>query len=108
MNRTIILMFLTLIIVISCKVSGPRVGFMVPHLNNKRFLVERDVFTAKVEELGGKVLFRVADNDEEKQNQQLIELLHKGIDILVLDPVNRFRSAEMVRMAHDKGIKVIS
>ena len=93
---------------LSCKSSGPKIGFMLPHLNIKRYQIEKDVFTAKVKELGGQVLFMSADNDEEKQIQQLKELIKEGIDILVLDPVNRFRGAEMVRFAHDKGIKVIS
>ena len=101
--------FLCLVIVstLSCK-SGPKIGFMLPHMNSKRYLVEKDVFSSKVEELGGKVLFKSADNDEEKQVQQLNEILKEGIDVLVLDPVNRFRGAEMVRLAHKKGIKVIS
>jgi ABC-type xylose transport system, periplasmic component len=77
-------------------------------MNTRRYLVEKEVFISKVEELGGKVYFRSADNDEEKQNQQFNDLLKEGIDILVLDPVNRFRGAEMVRKAHEKGIKVIS
>jgi len=108
MKRLSFLSILTLIVVSSCKVSGPKIGFMLPHLNNHRYLIEKSVFIERVEKLGGKVLFRVADNDEEKQIQQLKEILKEGIDILVLDPVNRFRGAEMVRMAHDKGIKVIS
>jgi len=74
----------------------------------KRYPIERDVFTAKVRELGGEVIFMSADNDEIKQSQQLKEIISKGIDILVLDPVNRFRAAEMVRIAHKEGIKVIS
>lgn len=103
---TTILSLLSLIS--SCKSSGPRVGFMLPHTNIKRYLVEKDAFTSKIEALGGKALFRSADNDEEKQIQQLKEIINEGIDILVLDPVNRFRGAEMVRFAHDHGIKVIS
>jgi D-xylose transport system substrate-binding protein len=81
---------------------------MLPHLTLKRYLVEKDAFTAKVEELGGKVIFMSADNDEEKQMQQVKDILNQGIDILVLDPVNRFKAAELIRLAHDKGVKVIS
>jgi D-xylose transport system substrate-binding protein len=108
MIRLVFLSILTLFLVSSCKTSGPKVGFMLPNFNSKRYLIEKDVFTATVEALGGKVLFMQADNDEEKQIQQLHEILKEKIDILVLDPVNRFRGAEMIRMAHDKGIKVIS
>jgi D-xylose transport system substrate-binding protein len=49
-----------------------------------------------------------AANDDQKQSKQLDSLLKAGIDILVLDPVNRFTAAEMVRKAHRKGVKVIS
>ena len=81
---------------------------MLPNTASRRYLVEKEVFTAKVEQMGGKVFFKSAENDEEKQIQQLKEIIKEGIDVLVLDPVNRFRGAEMVRMAHSKGIKVIS
>ncbi len=34
-----------------------------------------------------------ADNDKEKQNQQVNDILDEGIDVLVLDPANRFSAA---------------
>jgi len=104
----VITIILVNILAVSCKhKSGPLVGFMLPHMNGKRYSIERDVFTARVRELGADVIFMSADNDEEKQIAQVNEILSKDIDILVLDPVNRFR-AEMVRAAHNVGIKVIS
>jgi D-xylose transport system substrate-binding protein len=110
-NRTFplfIVVFLGVIMASCGKKSGPTIGFMLPHMTIKRYLIERDEFTRKVKELGGEVIFMSADNDEHKQMLQEEELLKKNIDILVLDPVNRFSAAEMVRKAHDKGIKVIS
>jgi D-xylose transport system substrate-binding protein len=92
-------------ILASCKKSEIKVGFMLPNIKTERYQAERDVFLAKGKELGVQVLFAEADNNEEKQIQQLQVMLKDGIDILVLDPVNRFRAAGMVRMAHDKGIK---
>jgi D-xylose transport system substrate-binding protein len=80
---------------------------MLPHMTIKRYAIEREAFTKKVHELGGEVVFFSADNDEVKQSEQLKEMLNK-IDILVLDPVNRFTAAGMVRSAHEKNIKVIS
>jgi D-xylose transport system substrate-binding protein len=108
-NALIIIIVIINLLMLSCKhKSGKLVGFMLPHMTIKRYPVERDVFTAKVRELGGDVIFMSADNDEEKQIVQVQEILKKNIDILVLDPVNRFRAAEMVRTAHNKGIQVIS
>ena len=107
----IIYLFIIILIgtfVESCSKKGPLVGFMLPRLTAKRYNIEKDVFTAKIRELGGDVIFMSADNDEEKQNAQIDEILKQNIDILVLDPVNRFKAADMVRAAHKKGIKVIS
>jgi D-xylose transport system substrate-binding protein len=74
----------------------------------KRYHVEKEEFTRRANELGAEVLFAEANNDEEAQITQFNELLSKGINILVLDPVNRFNAAQIVRKAHENGIKVIS
>jgi D-xylose transport system substrate-binding protein len=107
-KKLITLTFASIILAFSCKKTGPVIGFMLPHMTIKRYPIERDVFTQKVHELGGEVIFMSADNDEMKQFEQVKEILSKNIDILVLDPVNRFKAAGMVRAAHQKGIKVIS
>lgn len=92
----------------SCKKEKPVVGFMLPHMTIQRYIIERDEFKSKMNELGMDVIFCQANNDDQYQMKQLDSLLNLGIDILVLDPVNRFTAAEMVRKAHRKGIKVIS
>jgi D-xylose transport system substrate-binding protein len=81
---------------------------MLPNMGNKRYAVERDIFSSKVSGNGGEVIFYSADNDANKQESQLSEMLATGVDIVVLDPVNRFTAAGMVRMIHERGIKVIS
>jgi D-xylose transport system substrate-binding protein len=86
----------------------PKVGFMLPNMVAMRYSIERDLFTAKLNELGADVIFEQADNDEQKQMVQFESLLKQDIKILVLDPVNRFTAAQMVRKAHSMGIKVIS
>lgn len=108
-GNVIFILILISLSIISCKEkSGPKIGFMLPHMTIKRYIIEKEAFTAKIKELGGEVIFMSADNDEEKQNQQVNDILDEGIDVLVLDPVNRFSAAGMVRAAHNKGIPVIS
>lgn len=92
----------------SCAEKKPVVGFMLPHTTIQRYLVEKEEFTSRINELGGEVIFVQAGNDDQRQTKQLDSLLDAGIDILVLDPVNRFTAAEMVRKAHREGVKVIS
>jgi D-xylose transport system substrate-binding protein len=110
--KTSIFLFITfsfiLAVTFSCSPKKPLVGFMVPHTNMKRYLIEKEEFSKMILGSGADVLFMDAGNDEQKQIQQFDELIDKGIDIVVLDPVNRFNAAQMVRKAHDKGIKVIS
>ena len=107
-KKLITLILASIILAFSCKKTGPVIGFILPHMTIKRYPIERDVLTQKVHELGGEVIFMSADNDEIKQFEQVKEILNKNIDVLVLDPVNRFKAAGMVRAAHQKGIKVIS
>lgn len=92
----------------SCSHKKPLVGFMLPHMNIQRYKTEKEEFTQKMKAFGADVIFRQGDNDDQKQLKQVDSLLEAGIDLLVLDPVNRFTAAELVRKAHRKGVKVIS
>jgi D-xylose transport system substrate-binding protein len=107
-SRNLLFILISVFIISSCTQGKIKVGFMLPNLNNKRYAVERDLFATKISELGGESIFYSADNDADKQMSQLEELLSKGVNIVVLDPVNRFTAAGMVRKIHEFGIKVIS
>lgn len=84
------------------------VGFLIHAFDKERWENDRDYFVEKVQELGGAVQVKIADNDAAKQLEQAKELISKGIDVLVVVPVDQFAAAEIVRVAHEKGVKVIS
>lgn len=77
-------------------------------LDKERWENDRNFFIQKVEELGGTVEVRIADNNSEKQLNQANELLSNGIDVLVVVPVDQFAAAQIVGNAHAKNVKVIS
>jgi len=108
MSWKLLLIFTVTFIVSSCGKNRPVIGFMLPNMNAQRYVIEKETFINKANELGADVLFMQANNDDQKQEEQLDELLAKKIDVLVLDPVNRFLAAGMIRKAHSKNIKVIS
>jgi D-xylose transport system substrate-binding protein len=85
-----------------------KVGFLMHALDKERWENDRDFFVKKVEELGGTVEVRIADNNQEKQFRQAQELLANGIDVLVIVPVDQFAAAQIVDKAHAKDVKVIS
>jgi len=102
------LFYFFVIVIVGCTNEKPKIGFMLPNLNSKRYIIERDEFISKVKENGGEVQFANADNDENEQIKQFNDIINSGVKVVVLDPVNRFTAAEMVRKAHDNKIKIIS
>ena len=85
-----------------------KVGFLLHALDKERWENDRDFLIQKVQELGGDVVVKIADNDAEKQLEQANELLSNGVDVLVVVPVDQFAAAEIVNAAHAKDVKVIS
>ncbi|MBW6536008.1 MAG: substrate-binding domain-containing protein [Mariniphaga sp.] len=85
-----------------------KIGFLMHALDKERWENDRDYFVEKVQELGGTVEVRIADNDAKKQLDQANELLVNGVDVLVVIPVDQFAAAKIVENAHAKNTKVIS
>lgn len=101
--------FLAIFLLGGCnKKEDVKVGFLMHALDKERWENDRDFFVKKVQELGGTVEVRVADNDAEKQLAQANELLANGVDVLVVIPVDQFAAAKIVENAHAKDAKVIS
>ncbi len=93
----------------SCnQLKKPKVGFLVPNLIHDRFLKEETYVSERINELGGEVLMESANNDDKLQIQQAKELIEKGVKVLIVNSVNLYTSAEIVRRAHKKHIKVIA
>ncbi|MEZ5106783.1 MAG: substrate-binding domain-containing protein [Draconibacterium sp.] len=84
------------------------VGFLLHALDKERWENDKDFLTQKVQELGGTIIVKVANNDPAKQLEQANELLSNGVDVLVVVPVDQFAAADIVKAAHAKNIKVIS
>ena len=109
--KYLICFFLAVTLMIGCskKETGPvEVGFLIHALDHERWENDRDFLIEKVQELGGTVKVKIADNDASKQLDQAKELLANGVDVLIVVPVDQFAAAEIVREAHARNVKVIS
>jgi D-xylose transport system substrate-binding protein len=106
--RRLVYLFIVVVAIGGCINRHERIGFILPNLNNKRYIIEKDHITDKCKEKGIELLFASSDNDELKQIEQFNEMLNKKVKVIILDPVNRFTAAVMVRKAHEEGVKVIS
>jgi len=90
--------------------SGDKIviGMSMDTLKEERWQKDRDIFTAKVEELGGEVKVLAANGDDATQMSQAEQLISQGVDVLVVIAHNAEATAPIVEKAHKEGIKVIA
>ncbi len=108
--RLLSMVFLAVFLFQSCamKKQHVKVGLLIHALDKERWENDRNYIVQKVQDLGGTVKVRIAENDAAKQLEQAKELLASGVDVLVVVPVDQFAAADIVNEAHSKHIKVIS
>ncbi len=95
----------------ACSSNGEKevkIGLLFDAFDLERWESDRDYIVERVEEQGGTVVVKVANNDADEQATQALELLDSGVDVLVVIPVDQFAAAEIVEEAHKHNVKVIS
>jgi D-xylose transport system substrate-binding protein len=104
-----ILLSVIILSLLSCQPSKKiKIGFCLDSFEQSRWHKDSLYFATKAREMGNDVLITVANGNQEVQNMQAEELLEKGVDILVIVPVDHKVSAEIVKNAHTRNVKVIS
>jgi D-xylose transport system substrate-binding protein len=102
-----VLMVLTLGVVQAQK-KEIKIGFSIEAMKGERWRTDLDEFQQRVHELGGAVVTRSADGDDDLQFRQINELLKDGIDVLVFLPHDTSKAGRIVEAAHAKRVPVIS
>ena len=84
------------------------IGFSMDTLKEERWQRDRDLFVARGEELGARVLVQAANGDDALQNAQAENLLTQGVDVLLVAPHNGKTAATIVESAHKVSVPVIA
>lgn len=105
---TIVIFFMILVSVGCQNGKNVKIGILLPHLQNDRNKKEKVFLTERVQSLGGEALFASAEYDDKVQISQAKEFIAQGAKVLIINPVNYTSAAEIVRNAHDNGVKVIA
>ena len=84
------------------------IGFSIDTLAIERWQRDMDVFINKVKEMGADVIVQNAGNNIEEQNRQLLYLLERNVDAVVVLPKDAASITESVQKLRAKGIPVIS
>ncbi|NVB80428.1 MAG: substrate-binding domain-containing protein, partial [Kofleriaceae bacterium] len=90
------------------KQEGPQVAFLLSTLQEERYQKDVKYFEAHAKELGLRTVTLAADNDNAKQIAQVEDVLTQGAKILVIQPTDSQAASAYVRLAHEKGAKVIA
>ena len=84
------------------------IGFSIDTLKEERWQRDRDLFVARAEALGAKVLVQSANSDDTRQMQDVQALLSNNIDALVIVPHNGEAMAKAVQLAREAGVPVMA
>lgn len=85
-----------------------KIGFAMDTVREERWQRDREAFEARCKELNVDCVITVANNDAERQANDVDNLLTQGIDVLVIAPHDATQAASMVDKAKAQGIPVIS
>jgi len=85
-----------------------KIGFVLATMNEERYVKDKDYFTKFAESQGAKVEFASADNKVDLQTSKVETLISKGIDVLVIQPVNGEAASSVVALAKRENIPVIA
>lgn len=84
------------------------IGLLMDDFTTERWAKDTTFFINKVNELGGKVICRIANRNPSKQLEQAKELIDKKVNVLVIVPADLDLAGQIVKAAGEAHIPVIS
>lgn len=88
--------------------SKPKIGFSIEDMKGERWQTDLNAFETRAKELGALVVSGDAGGDDDRQFQQVKDMIKAGIQVLVLMPRDTAKASRMVDAAKAANVKVIS
>ena len=85
-----------------------QIGFSIEAMKGERWQTDLDSFEVRAKKLGAEVISRDAGGDDDRQFQQVKDMIKAGIKVLVLLPHDTAKASRMVDAAKSANVKVIS
>jgi D-xylose transport system substrate-binding protein len=85
-----------------------RIGYSIEDMKGERWQTDLDSFEVRAKQLGAEVISRDAGGDDDRQLQQIQDMIKAGIKVLVLMPRDTTKASRMVDAAKSANVKVIS
>jgi len=90
------------------KLSNIKVGLSISTLNNPFFVSVKDGVVAEANKLGIEVIVIDAQNDSAKQSNDVEDLMQKGVNALLINPVDSSAISTVVQTANSLDIPVVT
>lgn len=90
------------------KEQGIQIGFSFDTFVVERWQRDRDVFVSTATELGAQVNVQNANGSVEEQVAQMEYFIEKGVDVIVVVPIDAKALETVIEKAQNKGIGIIS
>ena len=88
--------------------SKVKIGFSIEAMKGERWQTDLNSFEVRARQLGAEVISADADGDDNRQFQQVQDMIKTGIKVLVLLPHDTTKASRMVNAAKAGNVKVIS
>ena len=85
-----------------------KIGISLPTQREERWVLDKEGFEKAAEAAGIEIALQIADNDAGRQQTQCENLISQGVDVLIVAPHDGEAAKNIVEMAHDENIPVIS
>jgi D-xylose transport system substrate-binding protein len=84
------------------------IGFSIEAMKGERWQTDLNSFEVRAKQLGAEVISNDAGGDDDRQLQQVKDMIKAGIQVLVLLPHDTAKASLMVDAAKSANVKVIS
>ena len=88
--------------------SKLKIGFSIEDMKGERWQTDRNSFEVRAKQLGAEVIFGDAGGNDDRQFQQIKDMIRAGIKVLVFLPRDTTKASRMVDVAKSANVKVIS
>ena len=109
----LLISLLTLLLVTACKSQEeanevPRIGISFDTFVVERWQRDLEMLVAQLNEAGAEVFVQIANEDRQKQQAQIRELIQQKVDVLIVVPNDAYSLTEVLEEARKEGISILA
>jgi D-xylose transport system substrate-binding protein len=105
--KSILLSLLAAMSVSTVHAKPVKIGFILSTMQEERYQRDKRVFEETAKNLGAEVVFASCNNSEQTQAAEVDNVLAKGVQALVIQPVNGDTATAFVKQAKADGVPVV-